>query len=343
MKKRSWMLMAAVAFATPVAAQNAANVVAARVGAETQAQQGSTVAWAAAEAGTAPTQELRQFVFEVQQAMGVQARITRGAPYSAETVTESIQVLGDGNRIVRKTMTRVFRDAEGRTRTEQIGANGEVQSVSIADPVEGANYMLNPQTRTAYHTGVIVTSGSGWASASVAPGSQGTITTTRTADGNVIVETKQAGGTGGGVAGGVVSGGSAGASASGSGAGGGRGVAGGWAATTSPLKVSSEAGKVTREDLGQQTIAGVLANGTRTTTVIPAGAIGNEQPIQVVSEQWFSPDLQVLVLTKYSDPRSGETTFRLTNAVRTDQPHTLFEVPADYTLQQSFIKREVAR
>jgi hypothetical protein len=88
---------------------------------------------------------------------------------------------------------------------------------------------------------------------------------------------------------------------------------------------------VARQDLGQRTIEGMNARGTRITTTIPAGAIGNEQPIRVVSEEWFSPDLQVLVLTKHSDPRSGETTYTLSNIVRAEPDRSLFEIPADYT------------
>jgi hypothetical protein len=68
--------------------------------------------------------------------------------------------------------------------------------------------------------------------------------------------------------------------------------------------------------------------------------VRNEQPIKIVSEQWFSPDLKVLVLTKHSDPRVGETTYRLANIVRADQPRSLFEVPPDYTVKESFIRRE---
>ena len=76
------------------------------------------------------------------------------------------------------------------------------------------------------------------------------------------------------------------------------------------------------------------------TTTIPAGSIGNEQPILVVSEQWFSPDLKVLVMTKHSDPRSGENTYRLTNITQTEPARSLFEVPADYTLKDSVIRRQ---
>jgi hypothetical protein len=90
---------------------------------------------------------------------------------------------------------------------------------------------------------------------------------------------------------------------------------------------------VKTESLGQKTIEGVLAEGTRTTITISAGAIGNEQPIQVVTERWYSPELQTLVLNKRTDPRSGETTTRLANISRAEPSRTLFEVPADYKVQ----------
>ena len=70
------------------------------------------------------------------------------------------------------------------------------------------------------------------------------------------------------------------------------------------------------------------------TTTIPAGEIGNAQEIKVVSEQWFSDELQVLVMTKHSDPRSGETIYRLTNILRAEPDPSLFTVPADYTVEE---------
>ena len=103
------------------------------------------------------------------------------------------------------------------------------------------------------------------------------------------------------------------------------------------------AGSMTRENLGQQNIEGVNATGTRTTSTIAAGAIGNLQPIQVVSEQWFSPDLQVLVMTRHNDPRSGETTYRLQSIVRADPDRSLFTVPPDYTLRESKIREPLMK
>ncbi len=84
------------------------------------------------------------------------------------------------------------------------------------------------------------------------------------------------------------------------------------------------------ESLGTQMVDGVQATGRRITMTIPAGQIGNEQPIQIVTESWYSPDLQAVVLLKRSDPRSGDTVVRYTNISRAEPASTLFEVPADY-------------
>jgi hypothetical protein len=100
------------------------------------------------------------------------------------------------------------------------------------------------------------------------------------------------------------------------------------------------AAETSKEDLGRQSVEGVAATGTRTTWTIPAGAIGNLQPIKVVSEQWFSPDLQLLVLTKHSDPRTGENIYRLQNIVRAEPDRSLFTLPPDYTLRESGIRKE---
>jgi len=98
-----------------------------------------------------------------------------------------------------------------------------------------------------------------------------------------------------------------------------------------PVRVAVQ--KPVAESLGKQTIEGVEAEGTRTTIVIQPGAMGNERAISIVSERWYSPELQTVVMTKHSDPRFGETTYRLTNINRSEPARTLFEVPADYTLK----------
>ena len=100
------------------------------------------------------------------------------------------------------------------------------------------------------------------------------------------------------------------------------------------------AAESSKEDLGRQIVEGVTATGTRMTWTIPAGAIGNLQPIKIVSEQWLSPELQLLVLTKHADPRTGDNIYRLQNIVRAEPDRSLFTLPPDYTLKESGIRKE---
>jgi hypothetical protein len=271
-------------------------------------------------------------------AVTVQSRLTTGAPYSAEAVTESTQALPDGNRIATKTVTRLYRDGEGRTRREQIHAEtGAVQTISISDPVAGSTYTLDPVNRIATRNSVMVTAPVGFAGGGGDRGGRGGVVAPRPAEASGQIEavaadaeklrraleakeTASAGAltlprqTAPLIPAGV--------------GGGGRGRGG---------AANSE---TTREDLGQQTVEGVPATGSRTTTVIPAGAIGNLQPIKIVSEQWMSPDLKVLVLTKHSDPRTGETIYRLSSIVRAEPDRSLFVVPPDYTVKETLLRRQ---
>jgi hypothetical protein len=88
------------------------------------------------------------------------------------------------------------------------------------------------------------------------------------------------------------------------------------------------------ESLGKQTIEGIEAEGTRITVTIPGGKIGNDRPIEIVSERWESPELQVVVLSKHQDPRAGETTYRLTTINRSEPARSLFEIPSDFTVDE---------
>jgi len=106
---------------------------------------------------------------------------------------------------------------------------------------------------------------------------------------------------------------------------------------------AAASGNFKKEDLGTQTIAGVSAQGTRYTRIIPAGQIGNEKPITIVSEHWYSNDLQVTVMSKRSDPQFGETTYTLTNIQRAEPAASLFAVPSDYTVQEGHMGRHVMK
>jgi hypothetical protein len=232
----------------------------------------------------------------------VEMRTTAGAPYSAEATTEFVQVLQDGNRIARKSVVRVYRDSEGRVRRENVTLDGRLESVTIVDPVAGNSVILNPETRSAYSE-----MKAGALPRSASPVARPSEVERRKAE----MEAPQRGP--------IV-------------------APAPLPAMRGELRARVSEGLKT-EDLGTRTIEGVSARGTRIITTIAAGAIGNEQPIRIVSEEWFSPDLQVLVLTKHSDPRSGDTTYTLSNITRTEPDRSLFEVPADYTFRGG-VRRE---
>ena len=228
-----------------------------------------------------------------------------GAPYSATAVTPIVQPLADGNRIVRESTAQISRDAKGRTRREQgmamfgpvvnVPGAGDMRSVQISDPESGTMIMLDLAARTAHKM----------------PGPRMMLANKTTAAGagvsggqfEMAVPAPAPGGHGGNV---IVS----------------RSAAFARMQVNEPLV----------EQLGTQFMEGVTVDGVRTTVTIPAGQIGNEQPIHIVSERWTSPDLKVLVMSRQSDPRFGETTYRLTNLTRVDPAPELFEIPADFTV-----------
>ena len=96
------------------------------------------------------------------------------------------------------------------------------------------------------------------------------------------------------------------------------------------IAMSLPEGRGEQKSLGTRDFDGVKAQGTQTTHTIPAGAIGNEKPIVITRERWFSPELQLVVFVRNADPRTGETTYRLTNVKRGEPPADLFRVPADF-------------
>jgi hypothetical protein len=101
-----------------------------------------------------------------------------------------------------------------------------------------------------------------------------------------------------------------------------------------PHNKPADGAEETTESLGTQTINGVAAQGTRVTRTIPAGAIGNEKPIQIVTEKWVSPELHTTVMVKHSDPRNGTMVFQLQNISRAEPAASLFQVPSDYTVKE---------
>ncbi len=247
----------------------------------------------------------------ISSEMSFDSKVVKGAPYSAQAITEMTRTLADGNRIKRETSATVYRDGEGRTRRDQeLGAVGPFamagdprKTVFINDPVAGVHYVLDPRTRTARKMPPIRISVSPDVAPVVAPGGPQPKVRLRVEE-NVFTAPAPPP----------------------------HAVVGG--PQMDEFFITAGPDKGATESLGKQTIEGVLAEGTRTTITIPAGKIGNEQPINIVSEKWYSPELQTVVMSKHSDPLVGETTYRLTNIVRSEPARTLFEVPSDYTLKE---------
>lgn len=261
-------------------------------------------------------------------------KAVKNSPFSADAVSESVQTLADGNRIVRSSTSKLYRNSEGSFRREMTGGSGGVfgslftvgPGVTIMDQAGGYRYMIDPNLKTTRQVmitpraDVRVISGldekikSELKAAAVASG-------TTTIDGSVLsdklkAEIRTAVTAAPAIAARAVT-------AVGEGL---APVAMGFGTGTSSKWESRT------EELGTQNIEGVDAEGSRTITTIPAGAIGNERPIEITYEKWYSRELQLVVMSKHNDPRFGEQTYRLTNIVRSEPDPSLFSPPQGYRL-----------
>ena len=339
------------------------------------------------------TRDMRTSIGTLFSGRMASGRIVKGAPYSAEVITEMNQPLADGNVISRKTSGRVYRDGEGRSRQES-GAPGET-SVFINDPVAGRYVVLNPGAKRA-----IVKTGAH----SETHGKQvirvdGT-EEVRVEDGKVFLNGKEVAG------GGLVIKAKSGKEVKvengkltidgkevGSSEGTGshvyvtREVVDGLPREEVRVKVvrmsddssaplpptapippeppvsprapvpptpptppmpslppmpgldsfhfesTAGLGKGVTTPLGTKEFDGVRAEGTSTVWTIPAGRIGNRNPINVTKESWYAHDLQVLVYARHNDPRTGESIYRLASIKRAEPAADLFKVPEGYTVK----------
>ena len=238
----------------------------------------------------------------------------KGAPYSAEAVTERVQVLADGNRITEKNTSKQYRDSEGRTRVENaigpmmafVPANGKMSLVFIDDPVAGVHYTLHPDNKTAEKMSM---PNFDWTPASKVVSGVAHKEMTVTA---VAGEAS---------------------------------VGGPTVMVYSPRSADAPAHQrsANKTSLGKRIIEGVEADGTKVVETIPAGAMGNERALEITTEVWYSNELKTDVLRKHSDPRFGETTYKLTSVIRGEQPLTLFEPPADFKLTESLMRMKLDR
>ena len=224
-------------------------------------------------------------------------RVVKNAPYSADVVTETTQTLTDGNHIRQSSTAKVYRDTEGRTRREQSlnALGGLAPNANLPQVV----FINDPVAGLNYALNPRdrTATKSAWAR----PGRGGQAPGSN----QPMARLRQ--------------------TAPDRGADGGRWSRNGGAARQN-IKI---------ESLGRQTIEGVPADGTRTTMTVPAGQWGNEQPIQIVTERWYSPELQAVVLSRHTDPRMGETVSKLANISRSEPPSSLFELPADYKVAET--------
>jgi hypothetical protein len=266
-----------------------------------------------------------------------------GAAYSGTVTNESVQTLADGTRIVQTSSGTTARDSQGRTRQDtplpaigNLAAPEAPHLVFIQDPVAQVAYTLNLTDKTAQKMPILpplsaalpggANAATGGASGMVMSGPAGAISM----GGPVIV---------GRDSGGVATSGVPVPPPPGPGGDAvfiqmsdGPGAAGAMPPPMAFQKtiIASDPSEVKTEDLGTQTMEGLLVTGTRTTRTIPAGQIGNDKPISIVTEVWTSPDLKTIVSSKRSDPRMGEQTFQLTNITRAEPDPSLFTVPADF-------------
>ena len=320
-------------------------------------------------------------------------RLVKGAPFSADIVSETIQNLPDGNRIVQRYEGRIYRDSQGRTRNERTymmgGASDQKQTITIFDPVGSANYSLDPETRIARKANSYVRVEPSLPtppSRGVSPSPSANVDAPKkiTVSGGVlqgsairkvqppyppIAKAARASGavqvqvliseTGEVIEATVVAGHPLLRDAA-------LQAARQW--VFKPTELSGVAVKVqgvltfnfslndeapsslasvraipkyntSTEQLAKQMVEGVECEGTRSVTTMPAGAIGNERPIDTVNESWFSQELKLMIMSKRSDPRFGETTYRLTNISRSEPDASLFQIPSEYTVVDSILKK----
>ena len=222
----------------------------------------------------------------------------KGAPFCATVNTEHTQSLSDGNRIHTTESSQMCRDSEGRTRREAglnlMGAAPQGSTpklITIIDPVVGVRYLLDVDSKTAQKTNLPHIDFAKTPNAPGAPGKGENIMIVQR-NGGSDMEYKDVF----------------------------------FRKTTD----GSDEPAPTTENLGDQTIEGIHVTGTRVTTTIPAGKMGNEKPIKVTSERWYSPELKVTVMTKHEDPWAGELKTEFKNVNTSEPDSSLFTVPADY-------------
>jgi hypothetical protein len=237
--------------------------------------------------------------FHVVAAQLSGAGMVVGAPYSAVATTETTQTLADGSHIVHNSSAALYRDSQGRERREDSFFPALPGSSGTGQASPKAVFISDPVAGTNYMLDAESHTARRMPTAPQPP---------RTGGSNTFF-----------VNGVTVSAGMLPPPPAGA-----------------PMMIFKAQGSASNlpapqiEQLGSSTIEGVTAEGTRSTTTIPVGGAGNDRELQIVDERWYSSDLKETVLSRHSDPRTGETVYRLTQISRTEPVASLFEVPPDY-------------
>ncbi|PYT06284.1 MAG: hypothetical protein DMF60_09715 [Acidobacteria bacterium] len=239
----------------------------------------------------------REVGSEIEHPFG--EKLVKGAPFSAQVIIESTQTLANGVHVSSKMTGALYRDGEGRTRQE-LPRDGSPEIVMVNDPVAGVLYHLH----MFQHTVLKINYTDAHRNSDLEARAHNREMEERR---NREIEEREKHGR---------------------------------QLEEAARKVNIERGARTLEpekrieSLGIQTLEGVQAEVKRVTITIPAGREGNDQPFEIVSEKWYSPDLQVLIMSKHSDPRIGDTIYRLANINRSEPARTLFDAPSDFTVTE---------
>jgi hypothetical protein len=233
----------------------------------------------------------------------------KGAPFCATIATEHTQNFADGNRIHTTDASTLCRDSEGRIRREStltlLGPAAQTppgKLTTIIDPVGGVRYLLDSNAKIARK--MLLPSATAVGGTSVSGGA----TVHKAAPGAPDVMYFQAAGA---------------ATPE---------IMGSQQVFVSKAGHADDQPDSATENLGDQTIDGIHATGTRITTTIAAGKMGNEQPMLITSERWYSPELKATVMTKHNDPWAGELKTQFTNVNTSEPDPSLFAVPSDYKI-----------
>lgn len=237
---------------------------------------------------------------------GLQDEVTvvKNEPYQAHAVTEMKQTLADGSHIVQTTTATVARDSDGRTvRIQTLRAMGPWRSA--------ASSQGNSQTLTSIFD----------------PVAKEHIDFTSDSKAAHVLPTPP-------LPPGAAAGGEVGTSVSISGFGPSPAGVMAQGFAMQARAVSPDGIKPKTESLGTNTIDGIEVTGTRSTSTIPTGAIGNDRALVITRETWYSPELHLVVQSTQDDPRFGQTSYTLKDIQLGQPDETLFQVPPDYTIDK---------